>query len=119
MSSAFWLMLLQGQVGLIGRFWGREMTKWHVDNLITHIAALSLIVDNFETDTHDLREDLRLDAKQMGQYFHEIGCRVGAPTEAERLKLKITKAEAASHRVARLRLPLEFPKVRNLPAKRR
>lgn len=38
----------------------RTMSKWHVDNLITHLCALSLIVDNFTTDTHDLREDLGL-----------------------------------------------------------
>lgn len=95
------------------------MTKWHVDNLLTHAAALALVVDNFETDVHDLREDLRLDNKQIAQYFHEIGCRVGAPTEAERQKMKITKAEAASHRMARLRLPLDFPRQRNIPLKRR
>jgi len=34
------------------------MTKWHVDNLITHICVFSLIVDNFNTDIHDLRNDL-------------------------------------------------------------
>jgi hypothetical protein len=31
-----------------------------VDNLITHMAALVLIIDGFETDTHDIREDLGL-----------------------------------------------------------
>lgn len=36
------------------------MTKWHTDNLVTHMAALSLIIDGFETDMHDLREDLGL-----------------------------------------------------------
>ena len=40
------------------------MTKWHVDNLITHIAALALYVEGYEVDTFDLREDLRLDNKQ-------------------------------------------------------
>lgn len=42
----------------------RGMTKWKVDNLVTHICALALIVDNFETDVHDIREDLSLDNKQ-------------------------------------------------------
>ena len=40
------------------------MSKWHVDNLITHIAALSLYIDNYVVDMFDLREDLRLDNKQ-------------------------------------------------------
>jgi len=42
-----------------------EMTKWHVDNLMTHLAALSLIVDDYQTDTHDLREDLGLKPAQL------------------------------------------------------
>ena len=43
----------------------RAMTKWKVDNLVTHICALALIVDNFDTDVHDIREDLSLDNKQF------------------------------------------------------
>ncbi|KAF2142957.1 uncharacterized protein K452DRAFT_248606 [Aplosporella prunicola CBS 121167] len=98
---------------------GNEMTKWHVDNLITHIAALALYVEGYEVDTFDLREDLRLDNKQIGQYFHEIGCRVGPPTEKQRENMRITKAEAVNHKIAKLRIPLDFPKQRALPAKRR
>ena len=40
------------------------LNKWHVDSLITHIAALALVVDGFDVDTYDLREDLRLDNKE-------------------------------------------------------
>ncbi|KAK8223629.1 RNA polymerase I associated factor, A49-like protein [Phyllosticta capitalensis] len=97
---------------------GNELTKWHVDNLITHIAAMALIVDDYEVDTFDLREDLKVDNKQIAQYFHEIGCKVGVPTEKERGK-KYSKAEATNHKIAKLKIPLDFPKQRNLPAKRR
>lgn len=31
---------------------------------MTHIAALSLYIDNWRTDTYDLREDLRMENKQ-------------------------------------------------------
>jgi len=41
-----------------------ELNKWHMDNLITHMAAISLFIDGYKTDTHDLREDLRLENKQ-------------------------------------------------------
>lgn len=41
-----------------------DLNKWHVDNLLTHIAALSLFIDDWRTDSYDLREDLRLDSKQ-------------------------------------------------------
>ncbi|EOD46513.1 putative a49-like rna polymerase i associated factor protein [Neofusicoccum parvum UCRNP2] len=98
---------------------GNELTKWHVDNLITHIAALSLFIDDYVTDTFDLREDLRLDNKLIGQYFHEIGCRVGPPTEKERTDGGYSKAEAVNHKTAKLRIPLDFPKQRNIPMRRR
>jgi len=98
---------------------GSELTKWHVDKLITYAAALALFVDNFETDVYDLREDLRLDSKQIHQYYRELGCKVSGPTEKERETLKITKAEAVQHHIAKLKIPLDFPKQRNLPVKRR
>ena len=98
---------------------GSELTKWHVDKLITHTAALALFVDNFETDVYDLREDLRLDGRQIHQYYRELGCKVSGPTEKERERLKISRAEATQHHIAKLKIPPDFPKQRHLPAKRR
>ncbi|KAH7059089.1 RNA polymerase I associated factor, A49-like protein [Macrophomina phaseolina] len=98
---------------------GTEMTKWHVDYLITHLAALSLFIDNYSVDTFDLREDLRLDNKQIAQYYHEIGCKVGPPTEKDREQHKWTKAEAVNHKIARLKIPLDFPKQRAIPMRKR
>jgi len=46
-----------------------ELNKWHMDNLITHMAAISLFIDGYKTDTHDLREDLRLENKQYVPFF--------------------------------------------------
>ncbi|KAI9830743.1 MAG: hypothetical protein M1819_005407 [Sarea resinae] len=91
---------------------GSALNKWNMDNLYTHIAALALVVDNFEVDTYDLKEDLRLEPREIRQYFHEVGCHIKPPTEADRVKMKISKAEAAAHHLAQLRLPLDFPKVR-------
>jgi len=55
----------------------------------------------------------------MSQYFQELGCKVAAPTEKERAELRIpNKALAAQRRIARLKLPLEFPKTR-VPVRRR
>ena len=42
----------------------RALTKWHVDKLITYIAALTLIIDDYEVDTYDIQADLRLDDKE-------------------------------------------------------
>ncbi|KAH0562231.1 hypothetical protein GP486_003068 [Trichoglossum hirsutum] len=43
---------------------GLWMTKWRVDNLLTHIAALSLTIDDFEVDIFDLKEDLKLETRE-------------------------------------------------------
>lgn len=40
------------------------MNKWHIDNLITHLAAMACVIDEFNIDTYELKEDLRLDTKQ-------------------------------------------------------
>ena len=57
---------------------------------------------------------------RMSQYYSELGCRITALSEKEREARSITKAAAVAHKVAKLKLPLEFPKIRNpVTAKRR
>jgi len=89
-----------------------EMSKFHTDLLITHVCALALIVDNFEVDTYDLREDLKLEVKDIKQYFLEVGARVAPANEKQRQALGLDKAAAAQRLFAKLKLPLEFPKTR-------
>ncbi|PNY29341.1 DNA-directed RNA polymerase I subunit rpa49 [Tolypocladium capitatum] len=86
------------------------MRKFHIDLLMTHCCAFACIVDNFELDTQNLRDDLRLDQKVLNQYFHEIGGRV---------KLVSNKAEGRTTNVARLALPLDFPKQRQIAPRRK
>ena len=45
-------------------FRSSEMPRWNIDNLMTHVAAAALIVDDYEVDVNDLREDLRLENKE-------------------------------------------------------
>jgi DNA-directed RNA polymerase I subunit RPA49 len=47
------------------------MPRWNTDNLITHIAAAALIVDDFEVDVNDLRDDLKVDNKEYVQSCRE------------------------------------------------
>lgn len=56
---------------------------------------------------------------RIGQYYHELGCKVTNPTEKEREAGKYTKAEAVNHKTAKLKIPLDFPKQRALPSRRR
>ncbi|KAK2604406.1 hypothetical protein N8I77_007340 [Diaporthe amygdali] len=79
------------------------MRKQHVDLLATHCCAFACILDNFETNTWDLKEDLGLEQKQMNQYFMEIGATI-----------KKAKAEGRMDCIARLKIPLVFPKIRQM-----
>ena len=80
---------------------GGIMRKFHSELLMTHCCAFACIVDNFDVDTQNLRDDLRVDQKSINQYFHEIGARVKAISD---------KAEGRKIHIARLSLPLDFPK---------
>ncbi|KUI65627.1 DNA-directed RNA polymerase I subunit rpa49 [Cytospora mali] len=77
------------------------MRKQHVDLLMTHCCVFACILDNFETNTWDLKEDFGLDQKTMTQYFMEIGA-----------KIKRAKVEGRTDSIAQLKLPLVFPKMR-------
>ena len=83
--------------------------KFHIDLIFTHLCAFALIVDNFETDTQNLRDDMRVDQHTINQYFHEIGVKV---------KPYSNKAEGRVVHVARMQLPLEFPKQRQMARRR-
>lgn len=96
-----------------------DLSKWHIDNLLTHIAVLTLYIDDFETDTYDLREDLGLSQKALDAYFKEVGAKMAAMNEKQRTDMKMTKDVATLHRIAKLKLPLEFPKQRVVPLKGR
>ncbi|KAF1837874.1 DNA-directed RNA polymeras-like protein I 49 kDa polypeptide [Decorospora gaudefroyi] len=96
-----------------------EMPRWNIDKLMTHIAAAALFVDDNEVDVNDLREDLKLENKEIKQYFAELGCKLAAPTLADLTKWKLTKAESANHFIAKLKLPLSFPKVGGARPKKR
>ncbi|KAK0250252.1 hypothetical protein B0A54_01466 [Friedmanniomyces endolithicus] len=89
-----------------------ELPKWYLENLYTHMCALSLYIDDWRTNTTSLKEDLKMENKQISQYFVELGAKVGPPTEREREVGKLSKAQASAVRVASLKLPLEFPKAR-------
>ncbi|GAB0133564.1 hypothetical protein EsDP_00001971 [Epichloe bromicola] len=87
------------------------LRKFHIDLLKAHCCAFACIVDNFEVDTQNLRDDLRLDQRGINNYFHEIGCRVRPVSK---------KAEGGQTiQVARLTLPLHFPKQRTIAPRRK
>ncbi|KAF2666372.1 RNA polymerase I associated factor, A49-like protein [Microthyrium microscopicum] len=86
-----------------------ELSQWDVDNLITHVMAMALYVDDLATDTTDLKDDFRLEPIKAQNYFRELGCKISAPTDREKTALRLTAAESKTRKYARLQLPLEFP----------
>lgn len=84
--------------------------------LLTTIFALTLCIDDQVTDTIDIREDLRLEQKQVNALYSELGATVAPLTEAERVRLGLGKVEARLHVTAMLKLPLQWPKLRALRA---
>lgn len=78
-----------------------EMRKPHIDLLVTTCCVLACIIDSFELDTLELRDDLRLEQKQLDQYFREIGARTKSLKSGERQTTMV-----------KLMLPLDFPKLR-------
>ncbi|TQS36835.1 hypothetical protein Golomagni_02705 [Golovinomyces magnicellulatus] len=85
------------------------INKYHADLLITHLCAMSLLVDDFQTDTYDLKEDLQLDLSQITRYYSEIGAKSHKLGKAE--VERYGKVVASQRRVAKLKLPLVFPKL--------
>ena len=83
------------------------MRKTHVDLLMTHCCVFACIIDNFEVNTLDLREDLKLEQKQLSQYFMEVGARM----------TQVKKGDKIDH-IAKLALPLQFPKMRQVRQRR-
>ncbi|KAK4230828.1 DNA-directed RNA polymerase I subunit rpa49 [Podospora fimiseda] len=77
------------------------MRKSHVDLLMTHCCVFACLIDNFEVNMFDLREDLKLEQNQLQLYFQEIGARIKQSKSGD----KITY-------IAKLALPLQFPKMR-------
>ena len=77
------------------------MRKSHVDLLMTHCCVFASIVDNFEVNMFDLREDLKLEQKQLQLYFKEIGARIKQSKDGDKMTY-----------IAKLALPLSFPKMR-------
>ena len=90
-----------------------ELPKWHMDNLYTHMCALNLYVDGWTTNISDLRDDVKMENKEILPYFRELGCKISALTETERERLGLKKAQASTTKMAKLRLPLDFPKARS------
>lgn len=96
------------------------LSSFDITLLHTHMLALSLYIppqggnhtEELATDPNDLRDDLGLDQKNVLKYFRELGCRLDRPRESEFAKWGVRggKAEAATRRIATLKLPLVFPK---------
>lgn len=102
---------------------GSFLSRNDITFLHTSICALSLHIppasgagfaaNELATDIADLRDDLRVDNQTITKYYRELGCKVDKPREGEfaRWGVKRGKVEAAAMKIARLKIPLDFPKL--------
>ena len=88
-----------------------SMSRQMTDSMLMYLCALAMIVDSAEVDMWDLKEDLKLETKEMSVYFTEIGAKIAPLGEAERRKMGLEKVAAAQHKVAKLKAPLKYPQV--------
>ncbi|KAF9649737.1 RNA polymerase I associated factor, A49-like protein [Thelephora ganbajun] len=108
--------------GLLTKFTdsARGSTKAHVTqeletNLLTHMFALCLRVDEWATDTTILAGDLSMPVAKVNQLFKSLGCKIEKLTKKELDRRRLPESEVNTKK-AHLKVPLEFPKAR---AKRR
>jgi DNA-directed RNA polymerase I subunit RPA49 len=80
-------------------------------NLLTHLFALCLRIDNYATDTTLLSSDLSIDLQKTNLLFKSLGCKMEFLKEKELKRLGLADAAANTKR-AILRVPLEFPKTK-------
>ncbi|CAA7262088.1 unnamed protein product [Cyclocybe aegerita] len=88
-----------------------QATSTTKTNLLTHILALCLKVDNYATNTKVIAHDLSMPVTEVNQLFKSLGCKITKLGERERARLGLAGSSAEEkHDV--LNAPVEFPKPR-------
>ncbi|KAJ2923265.1 hypothetical protein H1R20_g13827, partial [Candolleomyces eurysporus] len=80
-------------------------------NLLTHMFALCLKLENFAADSETLAKDLSMSTTEINQLFKTLGCKISKLTDRERTRLGIADNAAETKRAV-LTAPVEFPKPR-------
>ncbi|KAF8999769.1 Rpa49 subunit specific to nuclear RNA polymerase I [Cyathus striatus] len=88
-----------------------QVTTATKTNLLTHIFALCLKLDNFATDTELIAQDLSMKVAEVNQLFKSLGCKITVLTEKERIRLGLPDSSAGKKRAV-LNAPVVFPKPR-------
>lgn len=78
-------------------------------NLLAHIFALCLKLDNYASDTKLIANDLSMPVSEVNQLFKSLGCKITKLSERERARLGLSESSAIEKR-AILSAPVEFPK---------
>jgi DNA-directed RNA polymerase I subunit RPA49 len=136
-----WITWFSGSIpqlalkGIIEKFCPNGMvpSKSNMTLLRTTILALTLRIPppsgNFmsgilATQPYDIQVDLNLQSDEARHLYRELGCRWEAATDTEleqwgHIKLKKTKEMGQAPRFAKLKFPVEFPKLSRGKAMRR
>jgi DNA-directed RNA polymerase I subunit RPA49 len=102
------------------------------DKVACYLFVLCLILDDFSVDINLLAQDLQMKPQTYypGRFadfsaidlFKTVGCKVTALSDATEIERRgITKSEAKTYKLAKLKCPPEFPRIRRrqAPGKRK
>ncbi|KAH9958750.1 Rpa49 subunit specific to nuclear RNA polymerase I [Russula dissimulans] len=92
-----------------------RMTSDNETNLLTHLFALCLRVDEYATETTLIAADLKMSTTKVNSLFRSLGCTIGKLSSQDLKRLGLPDS-AGEEKRAILKVPLTFPKPR---AKRR
>ncbi|EIM84421.1 RNA polymerase I associated factor A49-like protein [Stereum hirsutum FP-91666 SS1] len=90
----------------------RQATSSTQTNLLSHMLALCLKVDNFASEPTLIAADLQMAANTVNSIFRSLGCKIETLDAADLTKYGIAPSAVGEKR-AILKTPLVFPKPRN------
>jgi DNA-directed RNA polymerase I subunit RPA49 len=100
------------------------------DKVLCFLFVLCLIIDDFTVDIGLLAHDLQLGPKKYAlcecplicraqELFKTVGCKIIPLSDADIAQKGITKSEAKTLKLAKLKCPPEFPRMRRRGQARR
>jgi len=89
-----------------------RMTSDNETNLLTHLFALCLRVDEYATDAKLIATDLKMSSTKVNTLFRSLGCTIGKLSSQDLKRLGLPDSAGGEKR-AILKVPLTFPKPRS------
>ncbi|KAH9943769.1 RNA polymerase I associated factor, A49-like protein [Amylocystis lapponica] len=94
-----------------------QVTPQSETMLLTHMFALCLRIDDYATDTTLIAHDLSMPVEKVNTLFKSLGCKIEKLDHKQLKQLGLPDAAGDTKRAV-LKVPVEFPKVRQRRTRR-